>query len=105
MFSIIIPTHNEEESIYYTLQNLEKLEGEFEVIIVDSNVDSYTKEKIYTYSGNIIPKIFDATYPGRANQMNIGAKNANGKILLFLHADTTLEKNALNAISKKILEG
>ena len=38
------------------------------------------------------------TKKGRANQMNVGALNANGEILLFLHADTILPLNAIEEI-------
>jgi len=37
---------------------------------------------------------------GRAIQMNKGAKIANGDILLFLHVDCILDKDALTIISR-----
>ncbi|HEY7319956.1 MAG TPA: TIGR04283 family arsenosugar biosynthesis glycosyltransferase, partial [Candidatus Binatia bacterium] len=37
--------------------------------------------------------------PGRARQMNCGARDATGDVLLFLHADTTLPASALKDIS------
>lgn len=36
--------------------------------------------------------------PGRARQMNLGARAASGDVLLFLHADTRLPEGALIAI-------
>lgn len=38
------------------------------------------------------------TAPGRARQMNAGAKAARGDILLFLHADTALPADALACV-------
>jgi rSAM/selenodomain-associated transferase 2 len=39
---------------------------------------------------------------GRASQMNAGARQACGEILLFLHADTQLPGNAQDAIQKAL---
>ena len=41
---------------------------------------------------------------GRARQMNEGAREARGEILLFLHADTTLPENALLEIGEALAD-
>ena len=43
--------------------------------------------------------------PGRALQMNVGAKHAHGKALLFLHADTTLPPDADVVVKKALASG
>ncbi len=43
--------------------------------------------------------------PGRARQMNLGAGEATGDILLFLHVDTLLPARALAAISDSLADG
>ena len=63
-----------------------------EIIVVDGHKDSTIKE---IHLENII-KI--TSEKGRAKQMNKAANLASGSILLFLHADTILPKNALNLI-------
>lgn len=46
-----------------------------------------------------------STAPGRARQMNAGAANASGDILLFLHADTQLPADAAVAIRQALTSG
>lgn len=50
-------------------------------------------------------KIFHVSVAGRARQMNVGAKNAKGKILLFLHADSTLPSGWINDVKGSIDSG
>lgn len=42
---------------------------------------------------------------GRANQMNHGAGQANGDVLLFLHADTLLPVEAAPAVQQAVADG
>ena len=107
MISIIIPTHNEEDTIADTLKCLEKLTGDFEVIIVDAESDDHTPTeieqcKIYCpYPMTLLT----AKKKGRAFQMNHGAQPARGDVLLFLHAVTLLPPNALQLISDNVKKG
>ena len=48
------------------------------------------------------PYVF-VTTPGRATQMNVGARHATGDILLFLHADTFLLPGALDELQRRII--
>ncbi len=93
--SIIIPVINEERIINQTLERLlsAKTSGAFEIIVVDGNVSGNTLQVI-TEKG--IKKIKSPC--GRGAQMNAGAIMSNGKILLFLHADTCLPKNAFDSV-------
>jgi rSAM/selenodomain-associated transferase 2 len=43
-------------------------------------------------------RLFSCPHPHRARQMNLGAAQARGRILLFLHADTILPPGALGKI-------
>src|SRR5271157_5036224 len=83
--SIIIPALNEAPIINRTIDNIFSLpfSGEFEVIVVDGSP--------YRETISVIRKVEVKKIPGekgRAFQMNLGALNACGEILLFLHADT-----------------
>src|SRR5579871_2266833 len=78
--SIVIPVYNEESTIGNLLQSLEALPA-VEVILVDGGSTDKTLELA---SGKA--RIVESA-PGRAAQMNAGAKVAAGSILLFLHAD------------------
>src|SRR5262249_29955113 len=42
--------------------------------------------------------------PGRGNQQNAGAEIANGRALLFLHADTRLPDSAIESIEQALAE-
>jgi rSAM/selenodomain-associated transferase 2 len=96
-FSIIIPTLNEESSIVSCLERLQPLKPECEIIIVDGGSTDNTPAMAAFCADRVI-----ASQQGRALQMNAGANQANGTILLFLHADTVLPENALSLIEKRI---
>ena len=86
--SVIIPALNEEEAIAPVLADLNNLQPH-EVIVVDGGSRDRTRE-ISEQLGAVV--ITGAT--GRARQMNRGARQATGEILLFLHADTRLPTGA-----------
>lgn len=82
--SVIIPAINEENGLFATLQSV--LSGNpLQVIVVDGGSSDRTLE-IAGAAGAIVLQC----EPGRARQMNLGARNAGGEALLFLHADTIL---------------
>ncbi len=90
--SIIIPVLNEAAIIETTLQQIRadispenQDSNSLEIIVVDGGSQDQTREIAQSLGVQVI-----ATAPGRAHQMNAGAKRASGEILLFLHADTQL---------------
>jgi rSAM/selenodomain-associated transferase 2 len=100
--SVIIPTLNEERTIIATLAHTGDL-GFDELIVVDGGsldqtpvlVESY---RLSTQSSARSPLRLVTAPPGRALQMNEGAKASRGEILLFLHADTQLPGDAKTLI-------
>ncbi len=59
LFSIVIPTLNEEDSIPHLLQSLvEQTNKDFEVIVSDSGSTDYTKEKAINFNEKIPNFIF-----------------------------------------------
>ena len=70
MVTIIIPVLNEEKTIIQTLQNVSRLVGEKEIIVVDGGSTDKTVELARTYARVI------QSEKGRAKQMNAGAKVA-----------------------------
>ena len=96
MISIIIPVLNEEEIIEDTLKSLKKQKGDFELIVVDGGSTDQTKEITNRYQ-NII-----SSRRGRSFQMNAGAKASKGDILLFLHADSKLQDEAIIRIENVV---
>ncbi|MCP4337958.1 MAG: glycosyltransferase family 2 protein [Desulfobulbaceae bacterium] len=85
--SIIIPTLNEEDVLGKTLARLQHKKN-CEVIVVDGGSSDTTLALAEKYGCKII-----ASPKGRGKQMNLGADQAMGEVLLFLHADTLLPDN------------
>ena len=96
-FSIIIPTLNEEKTIEACLLALQPLRNNCEIIIVDGGSADNTR----VVAESLVDKVITSE-KGRARQMNNSARQANGDILIFLHADTSLPENALPLIQQQL---
>src|SRR5258706_13813592 len=97
VISVIIPTLNEETNLPVTLRQLTD-HPDVELIVVDGGSTDRTVDIAQQFT----PYVF-RTPPGRAQQMNVGARHATGDILLFLHADTFLLPGALYEIHRRII--
>ena len=82
--SVIIPAYNEAEVIDLALSSTQKSTG-VERIVVDGGSSDGTPGVAQAHSARIVHSPL-----GRARQMNAGAEAAEGKFLVFLHADTRL---------------
>jgi rSAM/selenodomain-associated transferase 2 len=96
--SVIVPVLNEEKTIAATLAALLTL-APYEIIIVDGGSTDRTRELAAKFQVKAI-----SSERGRGRQMNRGADEANGEVLLFLHADTRLPTSALNDIKVALSE-
>ncbi|MGK0290583.1 MAG: rSAM/selenodomain-associated transferase 2 [bacterium] len=96
LISIIIPTLNEEAILTQTLGGLPQSDL-YEVIISDAGSTDKTIAIGKKHHAIIIQK-----GQGRAIQMNEGAKIAQGKLLLFLHADTLLPESFVEDIQSTL---
>ena len=96
--SIIIPVYNEAKNITALLRRLRdyRFQGH-EVIVVDGG----SSDNSFDCAMGLVDKLL-MSKQGRALQMNIGAEQAQGDILLFLHADTHLPKDADKLIASVI---
>ena len=95
--SIIIPALNEAAGIGDTLAALQPLRSRgHDVIVVDGGSEDGTPELARPLADRVI-----AAPRGRASQMNAGAAEARGDVVLFLHADTVLPEDA----DRIVLEG
>jgi rSAM/selenodomain-associated transferase 2 len=92
--SIIVPTLNEAGGIAAALGRLAPFRSEAEVIVVDGGSEDGTVEVARPIADRVI-----VSERGRAKQMNAGAREARGDVLLFLHADTALPDDALRLIA------
>jgi rSAM/selenodomain-associated transferase 2 len=88
MISVIIPTLNEEACLGKCIEALRSAGSGCEIIVADGGSRDRTREVAKSYPGVRLVR----SEAGRGNQMNSGASHAQGDVLLFLHADTLLER-------------
>ncbi len=88
MISVIIPTLNEAENIRECIECVEAEDGDLEIIVCDGGSSDATVQIVREYNDAILIE----TRKGRGSQMNKGGEAANGEVLLFLHADTKLDR-------------
>ena len=100
--SILIPVLNEEQGLGAVLKHLNASITSFqveEIICIDGGSTDNTIAIAKSLGAAVVP-----SERGRAKQMNMGAKNAKGSILYFLHADTLPPKGfdqiILDAVEK-----
>ena len=106
MISIITPLLNERGHINSFLDNISKIEGNFELILVDGGSVDGTMDEVMTNRSRFNKRLsILESESGRANQMNKGAEYANGDILLFLHVDCSIQKGSLEIIENTVKSG
>jgi len=92
--SIILPALDEAARIVAHLKALQPLRDRgHEVIVVDGGSRDGTADLARPLADRVLP-----APRGRALQMNAGAAEARGDVLLFLHADTLLPEGADAAV-------
>lgn len=93
-FSVIIPTLNEEHYLPRLLSDLSsQTQKDFEVIVVDGKSEDKTKEKSREFADKFPLTFLEVDKRNVSYQRNQGAKSAQGDILVFLDADTRVEKD------------
>jgi glycosyltransferase involved in cell wall biosynthesis len=96
--SVIIPTYNEENYIKNCILALrnQDYKGEYEIIVSDSN----SKDNTVKIAKKLADKVVICKKRGIAIGRNFGAKVANGKILIFVDADTIAMPNLISEFCK-----
>jgi hypothetical protein len=102
LLSIVVPVLNEAAALPALLDRLAALPGRTEVVVVDGGSTDDTEQLARAHPS---APIVCATPAGRARQMNCGATEAGGDVLLFLHADTVLPDDTYDAIVDALRDG
>lgn len=90
--SVIIPAYNEAAGIGSTVACVAGLPG-VEVLVVDGGSSDATGARAMEAGARVVFAPI-----GRGMQQNVGARQAAGRILLFLHADTRLPQGFAGSI-------
>lgn len=98
--SVVVPVLNEEARIAAQLDALRDVDGLHEVIVVDGGSTDRTGDIVRSRGGVTLLN----TRRGRGTQMNAGAAVASGDVLVFVHADVLLPRNAVRWISSALAE-
>jgi rSAM/selenodomain-associated transferase 2 len=93
--SVIIPVLNEAQQIQGAIASART--SSTEIIVVDGGSTDNTVSIVQSLGITVT-----VSPPGRACQMNVGAKVATGDILVFLHADTCLPQGFEALISSAL---
>ncbi|UCH64847.1 MAG: TIGR04283 family arsenosugar biosynthesis glycosyltransferase [Ignavibacterium sp.] len=97
-YSIIIPTLNEQEFLPRILDSLNGFDEDFEVIVADGGSKDDTINIARKHS-----VILCSSEKGKGLQLIKGVEGSSGDILVFIHADTFLPKNAFKLINEYMI--
>jgi rSAM/selenodomain-associated transferase 2 len=98
LISIIVPAVNEEATLAATLESVRAATVPLEIIVIDAGSTDATT----AISRGADARVIETQRRQRACQLNVGARYAQSGILVFLHADTILPHDGLNAVLKAL---
>jgi len=96
--SVIIPALDEAKDILPCLHSVKNQPGEFELLVIDGGSVDGTVEVVQHHARVI------SSERGRAVQMNSGARQSTGEVLLFLHADSHLPRCAFPLMERVLAD-
>jgi glycosyltransferase involved in cell wall biosynthesis len=100
-FSVVIPALNEEKYLKSCLKSIVSQNfprNKYEIIVSDGNSSDKTVSIARKYADKVVVTRKKGIWYGR----NFGARFAKGKYLVFIDADTTIEKDYLETIHKQL---
>lgn len=96
LVSVLVPTLDEERELPHLLDDLHALHGSWELIVADGGSRDRTLQIARAHPAR--PRIVEQA-GGRAAQLNAAARAASGDVLLFLHADSRLPRDAYASLA------
>ena len=103
MISVVIPVLNEVAIVGAALETLLQQRGAYEVIVVDGGSVDGTCEVVRQFPVQLVLQPPHEP-PGLGSQINRGAQQARGHILLFLHIDVQLPPRGLAHIEAALAD-
>jgi len=99
--SVIIPVYDDLPALTVLLQRLQYLRpGLKEVIVVDGKASRDCQQVCGRFAAQYL-----TLEPNRGAQLNLGAKQAHGDVLWFLHADSYPAKDSVTQIMDHVIAG
>jgi len=98
IISIIIPTHNSEQTLKKCLNSLSSQSlsrQKYEILVVD---DGSTDQTIKIAKKCDVDSVISTEHCFQGKARNIGVKNSHGKLLAFIDSDCIAEENWLTVI-------
>ena len=95
--TVVIPVYNEEGFLGRTLDALSHAGGNIEVIVVDGQSSDGTVDVANAAGARVL-----SADRGRGLQLHTGARAASAPVLWFLHADTIVPPEAVEAILESL---
>lgn len=114
LVSVVLTAHNEAARIGATLAALARqpavTEGRAEIILVDDRSTDATVERASAAGGPGLVLLHTAPDPGsalttRQQALDLGFRQARGRVILTLDADSTVPPDWIDAMSAPILDG
>lgn len=98
MISVIIPTLNEQDNLRNLLSLLcSEEDNHSEIIVVDGDSDDDIMKVAASF-----PVTFIQSRRGRGHQLCVGLEQAQGDIILFLHADSRIAFGTVKSVQDKM---
>ncbi len=101
--SIIVPAYNRADEIEEFLSSFERQTAKnFEVIVVDDGSTDDTKEVVELHKLNFVFHYLFQQNKGPGAARNLGMKNANGDIFVFIDSDCTVPENYIENLTRNL---
>lgn len=105
--SVLLPAHNEEDVIKETISSIldSDYPGEIEVIVINDGSTDNTAEIVKEMQKkNKQIRLFNTNHIGKSKALNFGATKARFNYLLFLDADSSIDKDTLREIIQPLYD-